>query len=53
MARPWCDVTRFSASSLEDVARAHPHLCADGWTSDNPHYVPPDELLPVLEAKLS
>ncbi len=47
------DVTRFSAASLEDIARAHPHLCADGWSCDNPHYVPPDELLPALEAKLS
>jgi len=47
------DVTRFSASSLEDVARAHPHLYADGWSCDNPHYVPPDELLPTLEGKLS
>jgi MEDS: MEthanogen/methylotroph, DcmR Sensory domain len=46
------DVTRFSAATLEDVARAHPHLCADGWASDNPHYLPPETLTPALEAKL-
>ena len=42
------DTTRFSASILEDVVRAHPHLCADGFASDHPHYVPPCELLPEL-----
>ena len=44
------DATRFSAGILEDVVRAHPHLCADGFASDHPHYVPPCELLPELTA---
>jgi hypothetical protein len=47
------DVTRFSASVLEDVARAHPHLCADGWVQDNPHYVPPEALVPEFQSRLS
>jgi len=47
------DVTRFSASVLEDVACAHPHLCADGWVQDNAHYVPPEELVPELQGRLS
>ena len=33
------DVTRFSVGMLEDVIRAHPQLCADGWASSQPHYV--------------
>jgi hypothetical protein len=47
------DVSRFPASVLEDVARAHPYLLADEFVQANPHYVPPDELVPELERKLS
>ena len=47
------DVTRFPASVLEDVVRAHPHLCADGFAGGHPHYLPPDELLPELAGKLA
>lgn len=47
------DVTRFSASVLEDVVRAHPHLSADGWAASQPHYVPPEQLIPELENKLA
>ena len=46
------DSTRFPADVLEDVLRAHPHLCADGWAASQPHYVPPDRLVPELESKL-
>jgi hypothetical protein len=47
------DVRRFSASVLQDVARAHPYLLADGVVQKNPHYVPPEELVPEFESKLS
>jgi DcmR-like sensory protein len=47
------DVTRFPASVLEDVARAHPYLLADGFVQSNPHYVPPETLVPEYEKKLS
>lgn len=47
------DATRFPAGILEDVVRAHPDLCADGFASGHPHYVPPDELVPELTRKLS
>jgi len=47
------DVTRFPASVLADVARAHPYLLADGRVKANPHYVPPELLVPELEAKLA
>jgi len=43
------DVTRFPAAVLEDVARAHPYLLADGFVQANPHYVPPEQLVPELE----
>lgn len=46
------DVTRFPASLLEDVVRAHPHLCTDGCAGTNPRYEPPDDLLPELESRL-
>ena len=46
------DATRFPAGLLEDVVRAHPHLCADGFAGAHPHYVPPDELVPELTSKL-
>ena len=42
------DVNRFSASVLEDVVAAHPHVFADGWGGPNPYYMPPDQLLPTL-----
>ena len=42
------DVNRFSASVLENVVAAHPHVFADGWGGLNPYYVPPDQLLPTL-----
>ena len=45
------DVTRFPASLLEDVARGHPHLLADGWARHNPHYVPPEQLVPEFESR--
>lgn len=45
------NVTRFPAFVLEDVARAHPHLLADGWVQANSHYVPPDKLVPELEGR--
>ena len=47
------DVTRFSPSVLEDVLRAHPHVCAEGKTASHPGYVPPEQLVPELEAKLA
>lgn len=47
------DVTRFSADVLEDVTRAHPQLCADGWAGSHPLYEPPEKLVPELERKLS
>lgn len=47
------DVTRFPADVLEDVVRAHPDLCADGWAAVHPHYVPPDQLVPALQSKLA
>jgi len=47
------DVTRFPASVLENVARAHPYLLADGFVQENPYYVPPDELVPEFESRLS
>ena len=47
------DTTRFSASLLEDVARGHPHLLADGWTQHNSHYVPPEQLVPEFENRRS
>jgi hypothetical protein len=47
------DTARFPASVLEDVARAHPYLLADGWVQENPHYVPPEELVPEFEARKS
>jgi MEDS: MEthanogen/methylotroph, DcmR Sensory domain len=45
------DVTRFPASVLEDVARAHPYLLADGFVQRNPHYVPPEQLVPEFEKR--
>jgi hypothetical protein len=47
------DVGRFPASLLEDVARAHPYLLADGFVQLNPHYVPPELLVPELRSRLS
>lgn len=47
------DVTRFPAGMLEDVVRAHPDLCADGWAAVHPHYVPPEQLVPELQSKLA
>lgn len=47
------DVTRFPATVLEDVARAHPYLLAGGCVQANPHYVPPEQLVPELEARLA
>lgn len=47
------NVTRFPASVLEDVARAHPYLLADGFVQENPYYVPPEELVPEFESRLS
>lgn len=47
------DTTRFSASVLEDVARAHPYLLVDGEVQENPHYVPPEQLTPELENRRS
>jgi hypothetical protein len=47
------DITRFPAAVLEDVARAHPYLLADGLVQANPHYVPPEQLVPELESKLA
>jgi DcmR-like sensory protein len=46
------DATRFPSSVLEDVIRAHPQLCADGWAASQSHYVPPDVLVPALQSKL-
>jgi hypothetical protein len=45
------NVTRFPVGLLEDLIRAHPQLCADGYVADHPHYAPPDQLLPELESK--
>lgn len=45
------DITRFPASVLEDVARAHPYLLADGFVRKNPHYVPPELLVPEFESR--
>ncbi|MGH6736929.1 MAG: MEDS domain-containing protein [Methyloceanibacter sp.] len=45
------DVSRFPASVLEDVARAHPYILADGFVQENPHYVPPEELVPEFERR--
>jgi len=47
------DVRRFPASVLVDVARTHPYLLADGFVQENPYYVPPDELVPEFESRLS
>jgi hypothetical protein len=47
------DVTRFPACVVEDVVRAHPDLCADGWAAVHPHYVPPEQLVPELQSKLA
>ncbi len=46
------DVSRFPASVLKDVSRAHPYVLAGDFVQANPHYVPPDELVPELERKL-
>jgi len=45
------DTTRFPAAVLEDVARAHTHLFADGFAQDNRHYTPPEQLVPELESR--
>jgi hypothetical protein len=47
------DTSRFPASLLEDVSRAHPYLLADGATRRNPDYVPPEKLVPELESRRS
>lgn len=47
------DVSRFPATVLEDVARAHPYLLADCYVQSNPYYVPPEDLVPELERRLS
>jgi hypothetical protein len=47
------DTTRFPASVLEDVVRAHPHLLADGFVQENPYYVRPKLLVPELESRLA
>lgn len=43
------DVTRFPAMVLEHVARAHPYILADGFVQENPHYIPPEELLKEID----
>lgn len=45
------DTTRFPASLLEDVSRAHPYLLANGVTGRNLDYVPPEKLVPELESR--
>lgn len=47
------DVTRFSPDVLEGVTRAHPQICAGGWSGSHPLYEPPDMLVSELERKLS
>jgi len=47
------DTSRFSASVLEDVAPAPPHLLADGVVQANPNYVRPELLVPELESRLA
>jgi hypothetical protein len=42
------DVDQFSSEVLTDVLRAHPYLIIGRTLTENPSYVPPDELLPEL-----
>jgi transcriptional regulator with XRE-family HTH domain len=45
------DLTRFSATAIFDILRAHPYVIIGGTLRQNAWYVPPDTLVPELRSR--
>jgi hypothetical protein len=45
------DITKFSASLVMDILRAHPRVIIGGIPGENLFYVPPDELARATQSK--
>lgn len=45
------DFNRFSGKAIIDIIKTHPYIILNGKIDKNPHYIPPQEFLPLLSGK--
>jgi hypothetical protein len=45
------DLNKFSAATVMDILRTHPHVIVGGVLQQNPFFVPPDEFLAELQSR--
>ena len=45
------DPNKFSAATVMDILRTHPHVIVGGVLQQNPFFVPPDQFLAELDAR--
>jgi hypothetical protein len=45
------DLKKFSAATVMDILRTHPHVIVGGVLQQNPFFVPPEEFLAEVNAR--